>query len=68
MTENKIQDIIAQKNRALEDRATREAAEIIDEIAQHQSAILDHNARIDALRSELKSLQIEQLDATKILG
>ncbi len=68
MTNDKLQSIIANKNAQLERDALSRAAEIIDEIAETQQIIAKYTARIDTLRKELTTLQIEQINPVSILG
>lgn len=68
MTTDKLNSIIAQKNEQLERRAAQRASEIIDEIAELQQGINDANSQIAKLRTELTSMQVEQINPTSILG
>jgi polyhydroxyalkanoate synthesis regulator phasin len=68
MSPEKLQSIIKSKNENLEYEAVRRVTAIIDEIASNQQEIVAHQEQIEALRKELKTYEIPQLDATKILG
>lgn len=68
MTNEKLNQIIARKNEQLEQEAVYAAQRIIDGIAQCQGEIRQNEAQIATLREELKKLEIQQLDSTKILG
>lgn len=68
MTNDKLQSIIAQKNEQLERKAINRASQIIDEIAELQQGINDANSQIAKLRTELTSMQVEQINPTSILG
>lgn len=68
MTEQKLKDIIARKNEQLEQNAVSYATEIINAIAECQQNIVEANKRIEALRGELKALEIQQIKPESILG
>jgi hypothetical protein len=68
MTTDKLHTIIAQKNEQLERDALRRASQIIDEIAEEQAIILKSQKNISELRTELTSLQVEQINPVSILG
>lgn len=68
MTEQKLKDIIARKNEQLEQNAVSYATEIINAIAECQQDIVEANKRIEALRAELKALEIQQIKPESILG
>ncbi len=65
---DKIQQIFDRKNEELEREAINEAREIIEEISELQVLINRNTARIEDLRVKLKTLTIEQVEPTKILG
>lgn len=68
MTNDKLKQIIARKNEQLEQQAVNRASEIINEIATLQQAKKDADAEIVTLRAELKTLEVQQVDETSILG
>lgn len=68
MTTDKLNSIIAQKNEQLERKALNRASQIIDEIAELQQGINDANSQIAKLRTELTSMQVEQINPASILG
>lgn len=68
MNIEKLKAIVAEKNQNLEQEAVYKAKCIIDNIASCQKNIQTHEQRIVELREELKTLTIQQLDETKILG
>lgn len=68
MDNQKLREIIAQKNERLEERAVDRAHEIINEIAKCQEAKRAADIEIEKLRTELKTLTAQQIDETSILG
>jgi hypothetical protein len=68
MDADKLRSIIEGKNDRREQQALHTASNIIDEIATHQQVIVIANAKIAALRSELKLLTVETLDPAALLG
>lgn len=68
MTIEKLKEIVKEKNRALEYEATQRARAIINEIAENNAAIVEATKANEKLRADLKSLEVEQLDETSILG
>lgn len=68
MKTDTLQKLIARQNERLEDNAAAQASEIINKIAELQQAKLDADKEIEELRMELKSIQVNQIDATSILG
>lgn len=68
MTNDKLNEIIKRKNEDLEESTVRYARNIIDAIGNNQVKVKALNKETEELRAELKSLEIEQLDATSILG
>ncbi len=68
MDNNKLRQIIARQNEQLEDRATEQAREIIKAIAECQQAKIDADKEIEELRAKLKTLTVQQIDETSILG
>lgn len=68
MTNDKLNQIIADKNDRLERDAVDQARRIIDQIAEYQQAKVEAETRIAALREELKKLEIVQVNAASILG
>lgn len=68
MTNDKLQEIIAQKNGDLERAAVAKARQLIDEIAEARHTIEKAQARIGECQQQLRGLQVTQLDAGSILG
>ena len=68
MTQDKLVEIIAQKNDDMERAVTAKARQLIDQIAQQRQRIDEANQEILELRNELRSLQIKTVDAASILG
>lgn len=68
MNNEKLKQIIARQNEQLEDRAADQAREIIRAIAECQQAKVDANKEIEELRAKLKTLTVQQIDETSILG
>lgn len=68
MSPEKLNAIIADKNAYLERITASRAAEIIDDIAAHQEAIVKAQANIVALRKELADLVVPQINPVSILG
>jgi hypothetical protein len=68
MNNDKLKQIIAHKNERLEQEAVNRASEIINEIAEYQQAKKDADKAIEKLRVELKTLEIDQINETSILG
>lgn len=68
MTNDKLSEIIQEKNERLERDAVDRARRIIDQIAEYQSAKVDAETKIIALRDELKKLEIVRVEPTSILG
>jgi hypothetical protein len=68
MNIEKLKEIVKEKNRALEYEATQRARRIIEEIAENNAAISEANSANAKLRAELKTLEVQQLDETSILG
>lgn len=68
MDAGKLKSIIATQNDRRERQALGEAENIIEQIANKQNHIAKVQQEIATLREELVALQVEQLDATTILG
>ena len=68
MNQDKLKQIIADKNERLEDDALRTAACLIEMIAKEQKEISARTENILKLRRELAELEVTQLDSTAILG
>jgi hypothetical protein len=68
MERTTIHQLVAEKNKALENMAIRNAGNIIEEIAQQQQIIALAEARITDLREQLNALEVKQIDAKQILG
>lgn len=68
MNNDKIRQIIARKNEQLEENAVHSARQIIDAIARLQQTKIDADKEIQSLRSELKTLEVQQVNETSILG
>jgi RNase adaptor protein for sRNA GlmZ degradation len=68
MDQSKLKSIITRQNESRERHALNEAESIIEEIARQQSSIATTQNRIAELRQRLSDLQVEQLDASTILG
>lgn len=68
MKTEQLQQIIKDKNERLEQSALRTAESIIETIVKEQQTILTSEANIKALRKELVSLQVKELDSNAILG
>lgn len=68
MDNQKLRQLIARKNEQLEEQTANRARQIIDEISSLQQAKKDADTEIAKLRSELRGLQVTQLDETSILG
>ena len=68
MKSDQLRQIIQNKNDHLEYAALKSAGEIIESIAREQQTIVTCHARIAPLRAELKTLEVEKLDASEILG
>ncbi len=68
MDASKLKTIIDQKNERRERDTLRNAEQIIDGIATEQQKIKDAQSRIAEYREELKSLEVQTLDAAELLG
>ena len=68
MDNNKLKQIIQDKNEQRERNVVRTAEELIENIVREQQTIINAQKRIDGFRIELKTLQVEQLDAEAVLG
>jgi hypothetical protein len=68
MHEDKVKQIIKEKNEKLEYDATRSASRIIDQIADCQNEIEVAQKKIIELRKELHDLEIVQMNEKQILG
>lgn len=68
MNIDKLHEIIAAKNERLERETVNQARDIIDQIGSLQSAKTDIDRKLVELRTELRALEIVQVDATSILG
>ncbi len=68
METNKLRTIIDQKNERRERDTLHTAEQIIDGIAAEQQKIKTANERIAEYRQELKSLEVQTLDAAELLG
>lgn len=68
MESEKLRQIIQDKNEQRERHALRSAEEIIEAIVKEQVAISASTRRIDDLRKELATLQVQTLDPAAILG
>lgn len=65
---SKLQSIIVEKNKQRERETLYTAENIIESIAKKQAQIASIQADIAALRGDLTKLEVEQIDATTILG
>lgn len=68
MDPQKLKDLIAEKNDRRERETLRTAEQLIDDIAREQESIRRCNANIAKLREELKTLSVNTLDASEVLG
>lgn len=68
MEVSKLNTIIIRQNERRERHALDEAENLIEQIACKQQGIIKTQAEIADLRKRLNDLQVEQLDATSILG
>lgn len=68
MNNDKLRQIIARQNEQLEDRASEQAREIIKAIGECQQAKIAADKEIEELRAKLKTLTVQQIDETSILG
>lgn len=68
MDAGKLKSIIVEQNQRRERHALGEAENIIEAIANEQANIAKAQGRIAELRQRLIDLQVEQLDASTILG
>ncbi len=68
MTKDQLDKIIADENRDLERETVDRARDIIRAISKKTASIRQFENDIGELRAELKKLEVQQLDATNILG
>jgi hypothetical protein len=68
MLNDKLAEIVAEKNSDLERAAVAKARQLIDEIATNQHSIEQAQQRIVECRNQLRGLQVQQLDVGSILG
>lgn len=68
MTNEKLQQIIADKNERLEQETINEARHIIDQIGTCQLVIAEQQEKMGKLRADLKKLEIQQINPITILG
>ena len=68
MKQEQLHQIIKDKNEQRERHVLRTAEDIIESIVQEQQTIIACNERIESLRKELTTLQVQELDAATILG
>lgn len=68
MTNDKLKEMVEAENEELARVAERKARDIIREIGRLTSLIEDSKSRIVALRSDLRALQVNQIDPVNILG
>lgn len=68
MDRDKLNRIIEKQNEEREYQALRQAESIIAEIAKEQNRKRQADERIVELRTDLKALEVEQLDQAEVLG
>lgn len=68
MTNDKLQKLVAEENEQLEREAAQCAKDLIGRIARNKRQIEGLKADTLDAQSELRSLQVQQLDPVSILG
>lgn len=68
MKPDKLNELIAEENKALEQQAANEAKNLIRGITSRRQQILNLQGEINDLQVKLRALQIQTVDPVSILG